>query len=470
MTERDDTPTGAWPETVQHQGPETDGDPQATQDEGAPSLAGFSFLRELGAGGFGSVWLARHLALDRLVAVKHLPGWSGAGQRAAEHEARVMASLKVHPNRVTVFDLIGTDEGWFLVLDYVAGGSLMRRVAAEGPLNWAPAARYVAGVAEGLAEVHARGILHRDIKPANILLDPERDEALLTDFGLAAQATTATTAGGTLGYMAPEVFEAAPGAASDVFALAATLFHLVTGQPPFDHRDFLKSFDQARQGLPRSSTALEHLPLTAGELIVAALDPDPAKRPSLAEFVARMRTAHLDAVARRLQGQAGQAARVAVTASTADARDLVFRPVPLAASSEHLDRSGPALPLHTGDLVRLEVSADAEGYLTVLNLGSSGEVHVLVPSARAPDNRIRAGRPHRLTVRLALPGGTDRLVALWTRHQWQFTPAQWREQIEGGMPALAAADSRRDLEVVLHETATAPGHWAAAVIELPHQP
>ena len=89
-------------------------------------------------------------------------------------------------------------------MQYVSGGSLSDLLKSEGPLDWQRAARYVADVGEGLLEVHARGIIHRDVKPANILWDPRKDEALLTDFGIAARLTDPANVAGSIPYMAPE--------------------------------------------------------------------------------------------------------------------------------------------------------------------------------------------------------------------------------------------------------------------------
>jgi hypothetical protein len=442
-----------------------------------PVLAGFQFLRLLGSGSFGQVWLARHLTLGRIVAVKHLPTRAGAGD-AAVREARVMAGLNIHRNRVTVFDLVQTVEGSFLILDYIAGGSLSQCVNAGQPLPWERAARYVADAGTALEEVHARGILHRDIKPDNLLWDQGRDEVLLTDFGLAARAAEAASVSGTAGYLAPEVFAGGASAKADVFALAATLFHLVTGDAPFDRHNLVRSHEQACRGLTRPVAALRHLPPAAEEVILAGLDPDPQRRPGLSDFVTRLRAAQFQALADRLRQQALSstcAVHLRIVVATARGADAGFRPVALAAAGSAPDHYRATTRLRTGDLVALEISADAHGYLTVLNVSSSGEVGLLLPNGRDRNNRIRVGCPHRLTIQLTVPSGTERAVALWTRRPCPLTPSEWREQLETGFPALAQLlrsplGRVRGMSPVLHETAPPPTDaWTVAVLELEHQ-
>src|SRR5262245_47896622 len=168
----------------------------------------FRLERFLGRGAFGEVWLARDLSpLARPVALKFLRP-SGSPDRHEQslavlrNEARLLASLR-HPNIVPVFAWKNApDVGPCLVLAYVPGGSLEQLVQHQGALPWQLAARYVADIADGLLLVHARGVIHRDLKPANMLLDPETDEALLTDFGIAARLAECGTAAGTPRFMA----------------------------------------------------------------------------------------------------------------------------------------------------------------------------------------------------------------------------------------------------------------------------
>src|SRR5439155_19729012 len=120
-----------------------------------------------------------------------------------------------------------------------------------------------------------------------------------------------------------------------------------------------------------------------------------------------------------------------VTVSTATEKDLNFRTVfsgPLAASSP---------PLRCDEVVRIEATADADGYLTVLNLSSGGEVGVLFPNPRVPDNRVRAGVARRLTVKLTPPAGTDHAVLVWTPGPCPLSAREWRERIEGGQLRLS---------------------------------
>src|SRR5262249_37428917 len=154
------------------------------------------------------VWLARDLFLNRPVALKTFRGSGGdLGPKllALQNEARILAQFR-HPHLVEVHAWRRVGCAHYLVLQYVPGGSLERRVRAEGALCWTQAARYVADVGEGLMTVHAQGVVHRDVKPGNLLWDPTRDEALLTDFGVSALLSSHGGVAGTPLYMAPEAF------------------------------------------------------------------------------------------------------------------------------------------------------------------------------------------------------------------------------------------------------------------------
>jgi serine/threonine protein kinase len=199
-----------------------------------PKLAGFEFLKCLGQGAFGQVWKARDLGLDVLRAVKIVDPSVFREQDARRllAEARAVAGLPHHPNRVVVHQIKDGITNCFLIMDYVAGGSLDRLSSPEQPMPWPRAVRYITGVGDGLLEVHRRGLLHRDIKPSNILLDTDRDEAVLCDFGLVAAAGGWPEVAGTRAYMAPEVRRHGRASArSDVYSLAASLLYLVTGSP-----------------------------------------------------------------------------------------------------------------------------------------------------------------------------------------------------------------------------------------------
>ncbi|MFI0367090.1 WD40 repeat domain-containing serine/threonine protein kinase [Actinomadura sp. 1N219] len=204
----------------------------------------YRLLGLLGEGGMGAAWRARDERLSREVAVKHLKVPSDIGAKAVallvsrmHREARAAAALR-HQGIVTVHDLVDDEDGLpWIVMDLVSGCSLEQAVKNDGPLTMERAARIGAQVADALAAAHAAGIVHRDIKPANILL--EADQALVTDFGIAAVdgAARITHSGmllGTPAYMPPEQLEgrqATP--ASDVWSLGATLYFALEGRHAF---------------------------------------------------------------------------------------------------------------------------------------------------------------------------------------------------------------------------------------------
>src|SRR5579871_3439762 len=205
-------------------------------------LGGYVLVRPLGRGGMGTVYEALDEGLGRRVALKVVSRELRLDRRALERfkrEARASAAL-VHPN-ITAVHAIGEDhETIFVVLELLERGTLQDRLSKEGPLPWQEAAGLAAGVARGLAAIHAIGLVHRDVKPSNILLDDE-GRPKLSDFGLVALpgVTQLTRTGefvGTPQFMAPEQMGAhgETDARSDLYALGATLYALLAGRPPLE--------------------------------------------------------------------------------------------------------------------------------------------------------------------------------------------------------------------------------------------
>jgi WD40 repeat protein/tetratricopeptide (TPR) repeat protein len=204
-------------------------------------VPGYEILAELGRGGMGVVYKARHLALNRVVALKMIlsGGHAGADDLARfRGEAEAVARLK-HPNVVQVHDVGEADGLPYFSLEFVEGGSLDRKLAGT-PLPPREAASLVETLARAMATAHAAGLVHRDLKPANILLT-EEGTPKITDFGLAkkldgAGPTASGAVMGTPSYMAPEQAAGRSqeiGPATDVYALGATLYECLTGRPPF---------------------------------------------------------------------------------------------------------------------------------------------------------------------------------------------------------------------------------------------
>ena len=206
-------------------------------------LGHFRIERPLGAGGMGEVYLATDLALDRPVAIKVLPAGvaSGTARDRLVREARAQARVQ-HPNVGHIY-FIGEEEGrLYFAMEYVAGTTLAEKIA-KAPLPVDEALRVIHGAALGLREAQRSGFLHRDVKPSNLMVDAHGVVKVL-DFGLAAGApehaldghvsVEQTTMAGTPLYMAPEQARGEKiDLRADIYALGATLFHLVSGRPPF---------------------------------------------------------------------------------------------------------------------------------------------------------------------------------------------------------------------------------------------
>jgi hypothetical protein len=201
----------------------------------------YSLRDEVGRGGMGVVWRGEDEVLGRPVALKRvgmMPGGASLDLARAEREARLAASLN-HPHVVSVFDLVTHGDEQWLVMEYVESTNLAQLVREQGPLSPDRAARLLCQAAEALAAAHRAGIVHRDVKPSNILVTPA-GQVKLTDFGIARASADATLTQtgmmtGSPAYLAPEIASGGTAsAASDVWALGATVFHALTGRPPYD--------------------------------------------------------------------------------------------------------------------------------------------------------------------------------------------------------------------------------------------
>jgi serine/threonine protein kinase len=220
-------------------------------------IGNYVVQEKIGQGGMGRVYKARHRRMDRVVALKLLPF---AARESPEDLGRFEREIKaaarlVHRNIVTAHDADEADGRYYLVMEYVDGIDLLTLVKEQGPLDVDTAVDYVLQAAEGLAYAHSQKIIHLDIKPANLLLDKSGTVKIL-DMGLAriddlisgddtAPAETLIQNGkvmGTVDYVPPER-SSNPEAVdhrADIYSLGCTLYHLLTGRPPYRGSTILK--------------------------------------------------------------------------------------------------------------------------------------------------------------------------------------------------------------------------------------
>ena len=263
-------------------------EPSILQEPLLPAIDGYEILGELGRGGMGIVYRARHILLNRPCALKMIIAGDYADTKTITRflvEAEAVARLQ-HPNIVQIHHIGVAGGRSYFELEYVEGGSLDRRL--DG-IPWMPrqAAVLVEGLARGVAEAHRLGIVHRDLKPANVLLSAD-DVPKITDFGLAkslAGESGLTQTGaivGTPDYMPPEQAEGKTrevGPPADVYALGAILYELLTGRPPFRGATILETLEHVRNAEPVAPSRLvPGLPRDAETIALKCLQKDPRKR------------------------------------------------------------------------------------------------------------------------------------------------------------------------------------------------
>jgi WD40 repeat protein/serine/threonine protein kinase len=290
-------------------------------DSSWPDITGYEILEELSRGGMGVVYRARHLASQRTVALKMIvSGAISSPQDRERFRAEVQAVARLqHPGIVSLYEVGETPAGPYFTMEYLEGGSLARRLDGT-PLPPPEAARLVQQLAEAIHAAHQQGIIHRDLKPANVLLqrtsrkdakaqrdseESKPDSAAtsplplgafaslremfpkIADFGLARRLDVSghTVSGaivGTPSYMAPEQAESkrhAIGPATDVYALGAILYELLTGRPPFKAANPLDTIMQVIRDEPVSPRRLQpRTPPDLEQICLKCLEKDPGKR------------------------------------------------------------------------------------------------------------------------------------------------------------------------------------------------
>jgi serine/threonine protein kinase len=252
----------------------------------------YQVLEKLGEGGMGEVYKARDTRLNRFVVIKALPPDKVADpERKARfiQEARAASALN-HPNIITIYDILTENECDFIVMEYVAGDTLAKKIAGQ-ELRLPQTLKYAAQIADALARAHAAGIVHRDLKPSNIMI-AEDGMVKVLDFGLAKLAPTThgvedTTATmpktregfvvGTTGYMSPEQVRGREiDHRSDIFSFGLVLYEMLCGRRAFQGQSSIEVMTailkEEPPGLP------DTVPSSLRQIVAGCLEKDPAAR------------------------------------------------------------------------------------------------------------------------------------------------------------------------------------------------
>jgi len=257
-------------------------------------LGPYEIQTPLGAGGMGEVYRARDTRLERIVAIKILPGaFASDADRLSrfQQEARVLSALN-HPNLLAIFDVGNQDSSYYLVCELLEGETLRERLNG-GPLALRKAVDYGVQMANGLGAAHEKGIVHRDLKPDNIFITKDGRVKIL-DFGLAKSTTTvgentatiaspATVSGvvmGTVGYMSPEqVRGGTADIRSDIFSFGAILYEMIAGQRAFRGDSSIETMNAIlKEDPPEISTAAKNISPAMERLIRRCLEKSPEER------------------------------------------------------------------------------------------------------------------------------------------------------------------------------------------------
>jgi len=301
-------------------------------------FAGYEIVGIIGHGGMGIVLKGFEASLNRYVAIKVLAprlATNGAARQRFAREAQAAAAV-LHDNVVAIHRVDEFHGLPFLVMPYIAGTSLEKRINDEGPLPIAAVLRIGSQIAAGLAAAHHQGLVHRDIKPANILLEKGVERVTITDFGLArtvddASLTNTGIIAGTPQYMSPEQARGeAVDQRSDLFSLGSVLYAMCTGRAPFRAETSygscaalrMKVRDRSGRSIPTSPNGYVESSPNSCRDGPATVSSQPAKSPSYWRNVSLTSSSHLSCHCRIVTFLRSDISRAALAASSRGNRGL----------------------------------------------------------------------------------------------------------------------------------------------------
>ncbi len=270
-----------------------------------PKVGPYRLMAELGRGGMGVVYKAYHEPTGEIRALKVLRGEAARSKKVIarfEREAAAASSIR-HPHIVRVYEFARDParKCYYMAMEYLEGGSVSALIRNQGRIPWPRVVRIAQQVASALDELQRRGLVHRDVKPSNLLLD-KYGNVKLADMGLVRhednddehQLTTTGAVMGTLDYMAPEqiVDPRNTDIRSDLYALGCTLFHMLTGQPPFPEGNAYQKIQQhLSHPLPEIGPLVPDVASPLALILNRLTAKDPAERfQTPAQLIAALKT------------------------------------------------------------------------------------------------------------------------------------------------------------------------------------
>jgi serine/threonine-protein kinase len=366
----------------------------------APNLLGntlgkYELRGTLGRGAMGTVYDGWDPAIDRRVAIKTVKLSDADDEETAEALARFKREAQAagrlsHPNIVGVYDYGETEDLAYIVMEFVEGRSLKSLLDQEKRLPPAEAGAIMQQVLAGLGYSHARGVVHRDIKPANIMLTSE-GQVKIADFGIAriesSSMTSVGTVMGTPAYMPPEQFLGEPvDARSDIYAAGVMLFHLLTGERPYEGSMTSIMQKVLSQDPAPVASSRAALPSVFDRVIAGAMAKAPADRyPSAGAFAAALREAldraeHEPDADATMVAPSSRARAGATSDATGSMRRAVPPPAPATAAAAAAAPPAAKMPAKK----RGAPVALMGGLVAVVLLGAGGAWFLLQPGAPKP--------------------------------------------------------------------------------------